>query len=69
MKETRVNLELITMNNFINITPLCTKRSRAQSALGHVTVMGNILVCMEIMEERYKEVVITVVFIEWCFYL
>ena len=52
MKETRVNLELITMNNFINITPLCTKRSRAQSALGHVTVMGNILVCMEIMEER-----------------
>ena len=62
-------VSLITMNSFINITPLGSKSSRAQSALGHVTVMGNILVWMEIVAERYKEVVVTVVFVEWCFYL
>lgn len=30
---------------------------------------GNILVSMEIMAERYEEVGVTVVFMEWCFYL
>ena len=69
MNETRVKLELIIMNSSADITPLCTKSSRAQSALGHVTIMGNILVSMETMTERYKEVVITVVFVEWYFYL
>lgn len=48
---------------------LCTEDSRAQSALGPVTVIGNILVTMEIMAKRYKVRVVTVVFVEWCFYL
>ena len=56
-------------NISIYIMLLCTEDSRAQSALGPVTVIGNILVTMEIMAKRYKVGVVTVVFVEWCFYL